>query len=474
MEYNQNQISKGVSPQRVQEYLSGTRPEQPLKLRKIAIWSLTGALGVSFLLGVILLLSSPVFSSGNNRGNRADNAFTDAAPQTNQEHNQAIIEKATIYNQNPEVSQSANPASQFEYEIFNMNSNDSYKAVRIKRYIGTDLEVEIPNVIEGYQVTEICEGAFKDQKYLTKVILPNGLLTISSGAFEGCASLTEIQIPSTVTSIMDWAFGGCTSLVTVEKAPAPDNYEYYGLWKLGRGAFDGCASLQSVKLPGNTFPEPEFGENVFSNCSSLTEVALPDYIYTIPKQTFKNCSALTDIGFVGDIHTIGEEAFCGCTGLTAVNLPGTIRMVGASAFSDCSNLRELTFGAYITNSDAATEAGVSETAVISHYAFRGTVIESVTIPGYVTQLCDRCLASPSLHTVVWQDNEKGIADQIVGHSFGNPFQDCPALTDVYLPATIREVHINFAEQNFTLHAPEGSMVYSMAVDQGVTPVNWEY
>ena len=83
--------------------------------------------------------------------------------------------------------------------------------VIINKYIGTKKEVSIPPSIQNYTVTGIGYEAFKDNKNITKVTIPNGVISIDG--FSGCTSLTSVTIPNSVTSID--GFSGCTSLTSV-------------------------------------------------------------------------------------------------------------------------------------------------------------------------------------------------------------------------------------------------------------------
>ena len=99
----------------------------------------------------------------------------------------------------------------------------------------------------SYNVTEIGEGAFKDNNLLVsidllpevghitvigarafknctnlfEIVLPVGLTTIEAEAFSGC-NLTKITIPASVTSIGENAFAFCSGL-TIDLSDIPDN-----------------------------------------------------------------------------------------------------------------------------------------------------------------------------------------------------------------------------------------------------------
>ena len=75
---------------------------------------------------------------------------------------------------------------------------------KLTQYNGTEINVTIPQEIEGIQITAIGSRAFAS-KGLTSVVLPEGVIKIGTWAFWGNC-LTEIIIPARVTDIGIYAF----------------------------------------------------------------------------------------------------------------------------------------------------------------------------------------------------------------------------------------------------------------------------
>ena len=70
---------------------------------------------------------------------------------------------------------------------------------KITGYTGTSTEIEIPSEFDGYPVTSIGEGAFRYNKSLTNITVPDSVTYIGNGSFSYCTSLTSITIGNSVT-----------------------------------------------------------------------------------------------------------------------------------------------------------------------------------------------------------------------------------------------------------------------------------
>lgn len=98
--------------------------------------------------------------------------------------------------------------------------------------IGTCMDscIVIPSEYKGLPVEYIGGGAFKDNKKIEKVVVPNNVKYINWSAFENCINLNEIQLPSTLKEISDNAFAGCISLTSItipRSVTGIENYAFY-------------------------------------------------------------------------------------------------------------------------------------------------------------------------------------------------------------------------------------------------------
>jgi hypothetical protein len=179
-------------------------------------------------------------------------------------------------------------------------------------------------------------------------VYPHTIKEIGKFAFEGCSSLTEIILPDGVKLIDQGAFMDCTSLAAV--------YLPEGLECISYAAFAGCEGLSAVTLPASL---RELASGAFYGCTALTHLAVRagNEIY----RSAENCILEISTGTLlmgcktsviptdGSVKAIAEGAFDGVSGLQVLYLPEGITSIGA-------------------------------------YAFRGTSLTSLLIPGTVTEV----------------------------------------------------------------------------------------
>ncbi len=90
-----------------------------------------------------------------------------------------------------------------------------------------------------YAVTEISEGAFANDFYITELYLSSKLEKIGRGAFEGCSELLKVVCADQTARIEERAFARCNALHSI----------HLGAWltHIGTDAFAGCGALTSVE-----------------------------------------------------------------------------------------------------------------------------------------------------------------------------------------------------------------------------------
>lgn len=128
-------------------------------------------------------------------------AFTDKNESSSQNHTQASY---------------ADRDAKFDY--LNASSDFTYskknREITVTAYTGNKINVVVPKVIDGFEVTAIGESAFSGCNIET-VILQEGIKIIDWFAFKDCKGLKEITLPSSLSSIGYGAFESCSKDLTV-------------------------------------------------------------------------------------------------------------------------------------------------------------------------------------------------------------------------------------------------------------------
>ena len=247
--------------------------------------------------------------------------------------------------------------------------------MEIVEYLGKETTVKIPSMIDEKPVKAICDMAFKDNKNIIEVILPDtmvkigyesfsgceklenvelnlGLYTISDNAFYGSTAIKEIAIPESVEEIGSFAFSDCTAL---EKVTIPSTVS-----NIGGGAFlytkwldgltdefvvvgDGVLVSYNGEKVDVTIPDGVKQVSGFCNEFTVVTVKFPESVESIGNMGFAYCNSIKEISLHKNIKTINDKAFLWCQKLEKITLPEKLVTIGDEVFSDCSVLKEVTF-----------------------------------------------------------------------------------------------------------------------------------
>ena len=192
---------------------------------------------------------------------------------------------------------------------------------------------DVQRVVVEEGITSLSENAFCDYVNMTSITLPSTLTQIGSYAFKNCKKLEQIQIPESVTYIGSCAFQGCSLLKEIR---IPD-----GVTRICGGLFQDCINLQKVDFPANV---TEMEGNVFNGCSSLEEITIPSGLQRIEEGTFSGCTSLKYISIPRGVTFIANRAFVGCTALKTVWLPSTVETLARDSFVGCTNIKRVIYG----------------------------------------------------------------------------------------------------------------------------------
>ncbi|MCQ4672836.1 leucine-rich repeat protein [Lactonifactor longoviformis] len=229
-------------------------------------------------------------------------------------------------------------------------------------YTGNEEEVEIPEGITG-----IAKNAFRNNRTLKHIKLPQTLTYIEESAFRSCSGLSgEIAFPERLNTIGNYAFYGCqglngplilpestetigdyafyncfgfTSLTLGSHVTAVGNYAFYGckglkgnLWipdsvtYLGGYAFYECTGLDgSLHLSENI---SEIKEYTITSTGLQGELIIPDSVRVIGYNSFYKNSKFTSITVGKNVESLNQDyyspSFYSCSGVTAVTFLGTV------------------------------------------------------------------------------------------------------------------------------------------------------
>lgn len=127
----------------------------------------------------------------------------------------------------------------------------------------------------------ISEGAFKDERKMTKAVIPEGVREIGKDAFRNCTKLSRIEFSKSITII-------------------------------GAGAFQSCGRIRTLNLPEKLLG---IGIRTFEGCGNLRKVTAHEGLSFIKREAFANCTSLKTLNLPENIDEIDESAFEGCTKL---------------------------------------------------------------------------------------------------------------------------------------------------------------
>ena len=252
---------------------------------------------------------------------------------------------------------------------------------------------------------------------IKKVVIGEGVKSISDNAFHYYENLRSVSLPSTLTSI-------------------------------GEAAFWACSSLQSITLPNNL---THIGLNAFRACHSLTQVLIPASVTNIDGSAFECCTGLTDVVFEGNSLEFGSGAtFYDCTSLKNVFFNGTRADWTASRGSSGSVLPAAAQIYYKNDLISSGTCGdnSSGSSVRWKLTKAGTLIITVGT-GYT----EGGIADFAYGKAPWYQDiyDSGIRCLIIGSGIKTigsyAFADCTDLTEIIVPAGVISIGDGAFQQN---------------------------
>ena len=264
-------------------------------------------------------------------------------------------------------------------------------SITITGYTGNDMEIVIPETINGLPVSTIGKRAFAGMK-ITSVHLAQ-VEKIEESAFANCKSLSSIDLTGSIRTIEDNAFSDCTTLTDVMIGANVESIGKHAFAKTAVQAFqaeDGgtYTAIDGVLVKGNTivyYPPAKTGDYV-----------MPEGLVSIGEYAFEN-TAITRISFASTLNSIGSNAFShsglqeihlentsvavipshmaiGCADLSVVTLGSRTVSIGNSAFVNCGKLVRADIPEQVTSVGIMAFAGCANDFTI--YGTYGSAAEA--------------------------------------------------------------------------------------------------
>ena len=219
------------------------------------------------------------------------------------------------------------PAEDFEY------TNSSVNKISIRKYIGNESSIVIPEVIDDVPIMEFDVDFLADTN-VTEIRFSKGITKIP--CFSANNSLRKITLPSTLESY-NGNLRNCAQLeeIIIEESE---------LFKTTDGCLYSKDEKKLIAVPAGLkgeFTVPDEIEIIDFDAfksSSLTKVTLPDNLTEISDYAFEEAK-LTEIVIPSSVKKIGFGAFKNCA-LKSVTINEGVEFIDSKAFY-CESLKEL-------------------------------------------------------------------------------------------------------------------------------------
>ena len=296
---------------------------------------------------------------------------------------------------------------------------------------------------------------------IKKIVIEDGITSISQYSFYDCENLTEVSIPSSVKSIGYEAFHWCHNVNKVM-------IDGLGSWcdidfenensnpiQFGADLYINGEKESQIKIPeGITTIKPYVFGRSWTNDetkTAITSIQLPDTVTSVGKNAFAY-NYLQSINIPNSVITIGEQAFAG-NNFSTIEISENVSVIESGAFKDCKKLQKIKipdtaknigtmlFGNCIKLTDAELPQGIER---ITEGLFAGcTSLEQFSVPDTVQLIEDYAFSKCNNLTNI------KLPDQI--QTIGNyAFSECSVLNKIKLPVELKSIGNSSFEGCMTL------------------------
>ncbi len=198
-----------------------------------------------------------------------------------------------------------------------------------------EVEVIIPDEVQGVPVTTIAKEAFAYAQDIRRVTLSEGIQTIESKAFYRCPNLTEVHLPSTLQYLGVGAFRHNAASFTLTLPPDHPSFTFSDGILLRKDNRELHLMLQPIETYSIPTTIERLASGAFYEHPTLKTLTIPGTVTTIDAEAVRNCDTLENLTLCEGIEVIGENAFEGCDWLLDFTFPKSITTIGAGAFRNC-------------------------------------------------------------------------------------------------------------------------------------------
>ena len=296
---------------------------------------------------------------------------------------------------------------------------------------------------------------------IQKVIIEDGVTSITGNVISDCIGLTSVTIPSSVTKIGSSAFYNCTDLTSLIVGwTVPLTIEDYTFGSVNKSnctlyvpagsktTYESASGWSEFQNIVEYTPTPEVletgscGENVtftlysdmtmvisgtgtMDYCPSLAtdyyreikNVIIEDGVTSICGMAFYKYRGMTSVTIPNSVTSIGSEAFYQCYSLSSVAIPNSVTYIGSNAFEQ-SSLQTVTIPNSVTY--------IGESAFYNCHS-----LASVTISNSVTNIGNCVFAESGLTSVDIPNSVNSIGS--------NAFLNCSGLLSVTIPNSVTSI-----------------------------------
>lgn len=267
------------------------------------------------------------------------------------------------------------------------------------------LKYSIDDNYESFNV-----GSLKQQT-LNYYEIPDGVEIICDGAFEGCESIQNIKIPASIKQIGDSAFRNCINLEAINLPEGIETLQAY--------TFEGCTSLYDLCLPKslkiigvkalNGVRNVESKSNRFigkDGCLLSEDLKKIIHFFNDNRVSYK---------IPNNVEIIGEYAFSKC-GIYKIDITPNVKRIEKFAFMGCSNLEFVNFE-YHSNLKIIDTCAFADCKNISNICLPDELekigiqsfshcrnLKSVRFPITLKEICNCAFEGTSISSVILPKN----------------------------------------------------------------------